>query len=170
MRGTLRRKVVALDRTGKTFADRGSAHINHLTRLKNCHGNHIARLETVELFHINAEFFKNVAGFYTGLGMMSRYGFIYPTGTTFAKCHLHGGIAVDIRRLDLCDAIVRHIEHRNRNGSTVIGKDTRHADLASYKAQTHFVLQISGYDWPEPKQQLTATTTPKWGSRKFTAT
>jgi hypothetical protein len=40
----------------------------------------------------------------------------------------------------LRNAIVRHIEHSHRNGFAVIGKNARHADLASDKAQTHFIL------------------------------
>ena len=76
----------------------------------------------------------DASGALTGFGKVTRFSLINTAGAALAKSHLNRGITVGFWRLDLRDAIIGHIEHCYRNGSTVFGKDARHADLASNKA------------------------------------
>jgi hypothetical protein len=75
-----------------------------------------------------------VPGFDTGLGQMPGQGLVHARGAAFAESHLHDGVAVILRRFDLGNAIVRHIEHGYRDTYTIVGKNARHADLAPNKA------------------------------------
>src|SRR4051812_39946372 len=64
----------------------------------------------------------------------------HATRTTLAERDLHGGIAVVLRRLDLGNAVVRHVEHGHRLRNAVIGEDARHADLAADQSYCHDIL------------------------------
>ena len=126
--------MVALDAASKALTDRNAGDIDLLASFKNGCGNGVTRLEAVERICCYREFFENARGLNTSLCQVTTQGFSHACRTTLAECNLNSGIAVRFGRLDLCDAIVRHIEHCDGDGSTILGKNARHADLASYKA------------------------------------
>jgi hypothetical protein len=75
-----------------------------------------------------------VTGFNACLGEMARSRLAHTTGAALPECHLDRGIAVNFRRFDLGHAIIRHVDNRNGDGIAVIGKQSRHADLATDKS------------------------------------
>src|SRR5690606_37527416 len=56
-------------------------------------------------------------------------------GTTGAVSHLDRGVAVSFQRLDLGHAVVRHVQHSDRDGLAFLGKNAGHADLATHQTQ-----------------------------------
>jgi hypothetical protein len=66
-------------------------------------------------------------GLHAGLREMTGFGLVDAARAPGAERDLHGGIAVGRGRFDLCDAVVGHIQHGHRDGSSVIGKHARHA-------------------------------------------
>jgi hypothetical protein len=65
---------------------------------------------------------------------------------TLTECDLDCGVAVSFRSFDLCDTVVRHVQHGNWDRVPVIREDAHHANLATEKAQAHF-FSIPTYDW-----------------------
>ncbi len=56
---------------------------------------------------------------------------------------LNSLIAVRVASLDLCDAIGVDLDHRHRDGCTILGKNAGHAALASDETDTHGRIVLS---------------------------
>jgi hypothetical protein len=127
--------MVTLDGARKTLADRRARYINLLTDGENRRRiDGVTSLELRKLLGIDAEFTKHLTSFNTRLGVMPGGGFVHAGSATLAESDLHRSVTIGFCSLDLGNAIVRHVDHRDRDGLTVVGKDARHADLATHKA------------------------------------
>src|SRR5690625_7984459 len=65
-------------------------------------------------------------------------------GTTRPYGNLHSRVTIGFYILDLGDAIGGNLNHRNRNGNTIIGKYTSHTALAADNTNRH-VANLSVY-------------------------
>ena len=122
---------MALDHARKTLADRSAGHVHQLADLEQVDAELPADLQVGKQIGFDAKFLEDVARFDGGLGEVAGGRLANPAGAALAERHLHRGITVSLRRLDLGHAIVRHIHDSNRHGIAVIGKQSRHADLAA---------------------------------------
>jgi hypothetical protein len=125
---------VAPNCTSKTFAYRGTRNINHLPRSKYRGSYYVAGLKCGQLIYGNLEFSRYLTSLDTRFCEMASSCFSDSTCSTSAERNLKGRVAIDLRCLDLCDAIIRHIQHGYWDGRAIVSKHARHADLASYKA------------------------------------
>ena len=136
MRGALRLEVVALDRASETFTDSGTGNVNLLTSFEHAfNSDHATRREFSCASRIETKFFKDTSGFYTSFGIVSGLRLGYSGGAACTVSNLNGGVAVRLKRLNLGDAVVRHVEHCYRDGLAIISKNARHADLAAHQTK-----------------------------------
>src|SRR5450631_3500465 len=147
MGGAVRTKIVTLDHTRETLPLGGAGHIDLLAHLENFHGNGAADLEIAERIGSDGKFFQDCPCFDTCLCKVTSLRFCNARCTALAKGHLHGRIAVVVGGLDLSDAIVRHVQHRNRDGCAVVSKDASHANLPADETKTHlsFLSNLPSY-------------------------
>jgi hypothetical protein len=148
MRSALGPKVMSFDAASKALADGLPGDVNLLSDGENGDADMVTRLEGRELVRGNRELLQDMARLNTGLGEVPRQWLVDARGTAFPESHLDDGVTIILRRFDLGDPIVRHIEHGYRDTCAVVGKNARHADLAPNKAKTHVYSPLTGYDWP----------------------
>ena len=144
-------EVVTLDDAGEALTNRVSGHIDLFTDREDFDAQSLASLEFGDLISINVKFFKRRTGFNAGFGELARKSLRHAAGTAGTKRDLDRVVTIGSFRLNSCDSVVRHIEHRHGNGNTFLRENARHADLATNKAKliTHYFLH-PGYDWPGP--------------------
>ena len=126
--------MMAFDNPGETFTDGRASDVHHLAYLEYVHADLAANFKIGKLVRLHAEFAQYVTCFNACLGEMARSGFVDTTGAAFSKRNLDRGIAIGFGRFDLGHAIIRHVDNGNRDGIAVIGKQSRHADLATDKS------------------------------------
>ena len=137
MRSALRPKVMTLYRTRITFADRCPLNIHFLTARK-----YIRKRQNgpcgIFTRHrlINAKFTNNLSSLHSCFREVTRLRLGNTRGTTRTERHLNSDISVIFLGFNLGHTIVRHIHHRDGNRFAVIGKKTRHANLAPKQSQT----------------------------------
>jgi hypothetical protein len=126
--------MMALDRTSKSFTNGRTGYIDFLANRKYGNANRIARFDFSSACLIDLELGQRYGCLYSSLREMAGSWLAYPRYPTRAECYLNCCVAIISRRLDLSNAIIRHIEHGHRDSTAILGKYARHADLASYKA------------------------------------
>ena len=124
-------EVVTLDDAGVTFADRRAGNVDFLADLEHVDADDTADLEAGNLLGGHAEFLHYRTRFNGGFGVMTRGRLVDAACAALAVGNLHRGITVSFGRLDLCHAVVRHVDDRHRDGIPFVGEDARHADLAA---------------------------------------
>ena len=77
------------------------------------------------------ELFQRGSRLDTSLGELAGESLVDARGLLGAERDLNGVVAVGFNRLDTCNTVAGHVEHRDGNGHAVLGKDARHADLAA---------------------------------------
>src|SRR5450759_524646 len=137
MGGTVGAEIVALDNARETLTLGGAGHIDLLAHLENFHGNGTTDLEIAERIGSDGKFSQDCPCFDTCLRKVTSLRFCNARCAALAKSHLHGGISVVVGGLDLSDAIVRHVQHRDWDGCAVVSKDAGHANLAADETKTH---------------------------------
>ena len=167
VRSTVRREVVALDHAGESLADRDALHVYVLAHLEDVDADLAADLEVSDLVGLrHAELAQGVARFHGGLGEVAGERLTHPARTALAERDLDGNVAVLLGGLDLGDAVVGHVEHRDRQRSAFVGEDARHADLAADQSYRHTFLYLltlplpegAGCNWPALHLALRAST------------
>jgi len=78
---------------------------------------------------VDREFLQALGGGHGLLGEVAGDGLRDAAGATGPVGDLHCAVAVGRSGLDLRDAVVRHVEHGDRHGLAVVGKDAGHAHL-----------------------------------------
>ncbi len=129
MRSTLRTKVVALDRTGKTFTFRGTGYIYQLACFKNSNGYFVTNFQLGQFFFRQSKLMQTATCFNTRFRKMPSISLIDMACFFLTKGNLNGSIAVGIFGFHLSDAIRRHLQHSYRH---------RHALLGKYAGHPHF--------------------------------
>src|SRR5690606_31421467 len=136
VRSTLRAKVVALDGAGKAFTDRRASDVNLLSRFEYAfHGHNRTGRKFGGFGGVETEFFEDATGFGAGLCVMPSLRLGHAGCATGAVGYLHSRVAIDFWRLDLGNAVVRHVQYGHRDGLAFLGENTGHADLAPHKPQ-----------------------------------
>src|SRR3954466_12251891 len=158
VRRALRMEVVAADYAGEALAERHALHVDSLPGLEDYADVELgAGLEVRQLLRLGAEFAQRMARLDARLGEMTGQRLLDARRAALAERHLHGGIAVGLRGLDLGDAVVRHVDHRHGQRRAVLGKDACHADLAADQSDAHTFLfylgpcasrRDAGCNWP----------------------
>ena len=123
MRGALRTHVVAFDGASEALADGGALHINLLPNCKHLADRH--RRTSAELSRNigrHTKFLDDFASFYTGFGQMSGGRLADSRGLSLTERHLQGDIAIILLGFDLGHAVVRYIQHRDRDCVPLVGE------------------------------------------------
>ena len=143
--------MVALDDAGEALAVRRRRHVDLLADLEDVHPDR-RPLEVREPRSATRNSLSIVPASTPALAKWPAAGLLTRLGAALAEGDLHGGIAVGVRRLDLGDAVVRHVHDGHRDGVAIVGEDAGHADLAADESETHvlpFCLgNWSGFNWP----------------------
>src|SRR5690606_4591716 len=127
-------EVVALDGTGETLTDGGTGDVDLLAFFEDAfHSQYGTGREFGSLGGIEAEFLEDAAGFGAGLGEVTCSRLAHARGATGAVGDLHGRVAINFWRLDLRDAIVRHVQHSHGDRLTVFRENAGHADFTPHK-------------------------------------
>ena len=129
--GAVGREVVTLDDAGKALADGGAAHVHLLADLEDADADGGAWLERSRLLLGHAEFPEYRACFRAGFGEVTGHRLGDAARAPLAESHLHRGITVRRRCLDLRHAIVGHVHDRDRDGIALVGEQPGHADFAA---------------------------------------
>ena len=114
----VRDEMVALDHAGEALAVRRAGHVDLLADLRTCPTpTCVARLEVREPRpRVTRNSFSMRPASTPALAKWPASGLLTRDGAALAVGDLHGGVAVGVRRLDLGDAVVRHVQHRHRDG------------------------------------------------------
>src|SRR5690606_27572003 len=87
------------------------------------------------------------------------FGFSNAGGTTRTHSYLHSRVTIGFDILDLGDAVRINLNHRNRNGNTIIGKYASHTALAADNTNRHFtnLYSVRGFYplWPPISERYT---------------
>src|SRR5690606_31360728 len=136
MRITLAGKVVALDGAGKAFTNRCASDIYLLTCFEDAFNGHdSAGCKFSGFGGIETEFFQNAAGFNAGFGVVPCLRLGHARGATCTVGKLHSRITISFWRLDLGNAVVRHVQHGHRDGLAFLGENTGHANFTPHESQ-----------------------------------
>ena len=118
VRCAVRVEVVALDDARETLALGRAGHVDQLADLERCRRRSTSpALKLGELVGVTVNSFSTSPASTPALARWPACGLGHARGAALAEGDLHGGIAVGVRRLDLGDAIVGHVQHRHRNGA-----------------------------------------------------
>ncbi len=123
--------MVTLDRASKTLTLGSASDINHLTNSEQLNGQRIACFQLGDFVSGYTELNETETSFNTCFSKVTGFRFVNAISLLGAKRNLHSCVAVSFGRFDLRDAIGRQIQHRHRDGSTILSEDAGHADFAT---------------------------------------
>src|SRR5699024_9738579 len=123
---------------GEAFALGGTSDVNLLARLETLDSQLNADLETVlKLVSVQTKFPQTFASLDTCLCIVPGQRAGDQRRTLAAASNLNGRIAVRFLFADLRDPVGADLDHRHRNGVTLLGENAGHATLASYQSDSH---------------------------------
>ena len=108
-------EVVTLDGAGIALTNRDALHIDFLTSFEQADRKLVTRLELGCFGCVDTEFFEDSPRLDTGFCQMTSSGFIDAGGAALTEGDLNGCVAIGFRRFDLRHAVVRHVDHGNRD-------------------------------------------------------
>ena len=114
--------MVARDHAGKAATLGRAGNVDELSDRERLDAHGFADLERGKFFRGDRKFLEQLARLDPGLGQMPGLRLVDAARTALAVGHLDRGVAIRFQRLDLRDAVVRHVEHRHRDGGAVFGK------------------------------------------------
>ena len=124
---------MAANDTGEAAAFRRPRHVDQLPDLEGIDSDNPTDFDIGKLFGSYRKFPQQFAGFDTRFGEVPRLGLRHAACAALAERDLHGRVSIRLGTFYLRHAIVGDVKHRHRHGAAVVGKNARHAKLATYK-------------------------------------
>ena len=137
MGGILHGEMIALDDSGKTFADRDTDNVYFLAFLKEVDFELVSRCEFTFIGVIQPELGKQVSGFYLCRCKVADRRPGHAGRSTASRDNLHRALAAPLHAFDLRVRFWQRPTSRSRTGMSVFRKNTRHAAFAANKTHRH---------------------------------